>query len=140
MKVVIDTNELLSALISPYNPPSAILKAWLAGRFDLVTSEDQLAEIRRVSRYERLKPFLMPLRAGLLLNKMRKAAVIIGTSEIQGPEAFDPNDNFLIEICESSRANCLLTGDNRAGLLQRQHIGPTEVMTAAQFANRYLSH
>ena len=50
MKVVLDTNVLISALISPHNPPDLILQSWLAGDFVLITSEDQLEEIRRVSR------------------------------------------------------------------------------------------
>lgn len=31
MKVVLDTNVLISALISPHNPPDLILQSWLAG-------------------------------------------------------------------------------------------------------------
>lgn len=54
MKVVLDTNVLISALISPHNPPDLILQSWLAGDFELLTSEDQLEEIRRVSRYARV--------------------------------------------------------------------------------------
>ena len=57
MKVVLDTNVLISALISPHNPPDLILQSWLAGDFELLTSEDQLEEIRRVSRYAHLQPF-----------------------------------------------------------------------------------
>ena len=56
MKVVLDTNVLISALISPHNPPDLILQSWLAGDFELLTSEDQLEEIRRVSRYAHLQP------------------------------------------------------------------------------------
>lgn len=44
MKVVLDTNVLISALISPHNPPDLILQSWLAGDFELLTSEDQLEE------------------------------------------------------------------------------------------------
>ena len=38
MKVVLDTNVLISALISPHNPPDLILQSWLAGDFELLTS------------------------------------------------------------------------------------------------------
>lgn len=62
MKVVLDTNVLISALISPHNPPDLILQSWLAGDFELLTSEDQLEEIRRVSRYAHLQPFLQAHR------------------------------------------------------------------------------
>jgi putative PIN family toxin of toxin-antitoxin system len=55
MKVVLDTNVLFSALISPSGTPNEIYKAWRSGRFELVTSNEQLDEIRRASRYQKLK-------------------------------------------------------------------------------------
>lgn len=39
-------NILISAIISPHNPPDLILQSWLSGDFELLTSEDQLEEIR----------------------------------------------------------------------------------------------
>lgn len=138
MKVVLDTNVLISALISPHNPPDLILQSWLAGDFELLTSEDQLEEIRRVSRYEHLQPFLQPHRVGLIINRMRSLATIVKPGTLISEEALDPDDNFLIAICEAGSANNLVTGDQRAGLLERRHIGATEVLTAAQFAERYL--
>lgn len=138
MKVVLDTNVLISALISPHNPPDIILQSWLAGEFDLLTSEAQLEEIRRVSRYEHLQPFLQPHRVGLIINRMRALATIIKPGTLSSEEALDPDDNFLIAICETGSANNLVTGDHRAGLLEQKHIGMTEILTASQFAERYL--
>lgn len=37
MRVVLDTNILFSALISPHGPPHAIYQAWRAARFEVVT-------------------------------------------------------------------------------------------------------
>lgn len=45
MRVVLDTNILLSALISPHGAPDTIYRAWRAARFELVTSQAQLDEI-----------------------------------------------------------------------------------------------
>ena len=58
MRVILDTNVLLGALISPHGPPDAIYRAWRAARFELVTSRAQLDELRRVSRYPKLKTIL----------------------------------------------------------------------------------
>ena len=138
MKVVIDTNVLISALISPNNPPDLILQAWLSGDFELLTSEEQLEEIHRVSRYKHLQPFLEPHRVGSIVNRMRNLATIVTPGRVIAEEALDPDDNFLIAICEAGAANNLVTGDHRAGLLQRKHIGSTAILTASQFAERYL--
>ena len=37
MRVVLDTNILFSALISPHGAPDAIYRAWRAARFEVVT-------------------------------------------------------------------------------------------------------
>ena len=54
MRVVLDSNVLLSALISPHGAPHRIYEAWRARRFELVTCPTQLDEIRRASRYPKL--------------------------------------------------------------------------------------
>ncbi len=76
MRVILDTNVLLSALISPYGPPDAIYRAWRAARFDLVTSNAQLDELRRVSRYPKLKTILPAHRIGTMVNSLRRAIVL----------------------------------------------------------------
>ncbi len=58
MRVVLDTNILFSALISPHGAPDAIYRAWRAARFEVVTSRMQLDEIRRASRYPKLQAIL----------------------------------------------------------------------------------
>ncbi len=117
MKVVIDTNVLISALISPNNPPDLILRSWIAGKFELLTSEEQLDEIKRVSRYKHLRAIIEPHLIGSMINRMRGLAIIVKPQAINSEEALDPDDNFLISICETGLANNLITGDHRAGLL-----------------------
>lgn len=76
MRVVLDTNVLLSALISPHGAPDAIYRAWRASRFELVTSTEQLDELRRVSRYPKLKTILPTHRVGAMVNNMQRAVVL----------------------------------------------------------------
>ena len=38
MRVVLDTNILFSALISPHGAPDRIYRAWRTARFEIVTS------------------------------------------------------------------------------------------------------
>ncbi len=62
MRVVLDTNILFSALISPHGFPDLIYRAWRAARFEVVTSRTQLDEIRRASRYPKFQSVLQPTR------------------------------------------------------------------------------
>ena len=77
MRVVLDTGVLIAALITPNTPPALIYQAWRKRRFELVTSEWQVDEFRRVSRYPKLRSFLKPTEAGNLLNGLRHQATIL---------------------------------------------------------------
>jgi len=77
MRVILDSNILLSALISPHAPPHRIYQAWRKDVFELVTCFEQIEEIRRASRYPKFKNILQPHRVGLMLNNMQKKATVI---------------------------------------------------------------
>ena len=55
VRMFLDTNILLGTLIALHGPPDTIYRAWRAARFDLVTAVAQLDELRRASRYLKLK-------------------------------------------------------------------------------------
>jgi len=68
MRVVLYTNILFTALISPHGAPDAIYRAWRSARFEVVTSHAQLEEIRRASRYPKLQAVLQPANVGVMIN------------------------------------------------------------------------
>ncbi len=131
MRVVLDTNVLLSALISPHGPPDIIYRAWRAARFEIVTSVTQLDELRRASRYPKFKTVLQPHRVGTMVHNLQRAVVLEHLpSDI---EADDPFDAFLLAMAIAGEAEYLVTGDHRAGLLQRGHVGRARIVTPAMF-------
>lgn len=134
MRVILDTNVLLGALISPHGPPDTIYRAWRAARFDLVTSVVQLDELRRVSRYPKLKIILPAHRVGTMVNNMQRAIVLDALPPLpEGVEANDPNDVFLLAMSLAGEADYLVTGDRRAGLLQHGSVSRTRIVTSATF-------
>lgn len=136
MRVVLDTNVLFSALISPHGPPDIIYRAWRSARFEIVTSKMQLDEIRRASRYPKFRNILQPAKVGTMVNNLQRALVLDRlTIEV---EADDPDDAFLLAMASASEADYLVTGDRRAGLLQRGHIGKTRIVTPAVFCAEVL--
>lgn len=131
MRVVLDSNILFSALISPHGAPDLIYRAWRAARFELVTSRAQLDEIRRASRYPKLQAVLQAAKVGVMINNLQRTHVLE-----QLPrhfEAEDPDDAFLLAMADAGRANYLITGDRQAGLLQRGHLGRTRILTPTAF-------
>lgn len=134
MRVILDTNVLLGALISPAGPPDTIYRAGRAARFELVTSVAQLDELRRVSRYPKLKTILPAHRVGTMVNNMQRAIVLAPLPPLpDGIEARDPNDACLVAMALAGEADYLVTGDRRAGLLQRGSLGRTRIVTPVVF-------
>lgn len=133
MRVVLDTNILISALISPHGLPETIYRAWRAARFELVTSGFQLEEIRRASRYPKLRERLMPTQVGTLINHLRRQALLLENLDLTVIKVADPDDAFLIAMVMAAQADYLVTGDKRAGLLQLEHIERTRILTPAVF-------
>lgn len=131
MRVVLDSNILFSALISPHGAPDMIYRAWRSARLEVVTSLLQLEEIRRASRYPKLQAVLQPARVGVMINNLQRAVVLERlTIEV---EANDPDDAFLLAMALAGDADYLVTGDRRAGLLQRGHIERTRIVMPAVF-------
>lgn len=136
MRVVLDSNILFSALISPHGPPHRIYLAWRARRFELVTCSIQLEEIRRASRYPKFRDLLKPHRVGRMVNDLQGALLMDGLS--RDHEAADPHDAWLLALSDLAQADYLVTGDKRAGLLSRQRSGATRILTAAAFCHEAL--
>lgn len=136
MRVVLDTNILFSALISPHGVPDMIYRAWRAARFEVVTSRMQLDEIRRASRYPKLQAVLQPARVGTMINNLQRAVVL--EQLVIEAESDDPDDAYLLAMALAGDADYLVTGDRRAGLLQRGHIGRARIVTPALFCAEVL--
>ncbi len=131
MRVVLDTGILVAALIMTDTPPALIYQAWRKKRFELVTSEWQLDEFRRVSRYPKLRRFLKPVEAGNLVNGLRHQATVLKTLPTLELSP-DPADNPVLAMAEASQAQYLVTGDKK-DLLALGKIGGTQIVTARQF-------
>lgn len=134
MRVILDSNILFSALIYPNSPPHRAYQAWRQGVFDLVTCAEQLDEIRRASRYPKFKTILQPHRVGVMVNNMQRAIVVSNLPS--GYEAADPNDSWLLALADKSQAHYLVTGDKKAGILSRNNLGQTQIVTVSELCEK----
>ncbi len=78
---MIDTNILVSALLSDRSLPAHLVTLWRDGRFDLLTSAPQIEELMRVTRYPKIKARISPPLAGPLINELRALAVMLDRLE-----------------------------------------------------------
>ena len=83
MRVVLDTNVLVSALITRGTPPDRLYQAWLRNEVELVTSVVQVDEIADVLSRPKLRKYVDP--AGLVSDILLRAIVI---RDMPVPEPF----------------------------------------------------
>jgi predicted nucleic acid-binding protein len=74
MRIILDTNILIAALMTRGTPPDRLYEAWRDGRFALLTSELQIEELRRVTRREGVRFRINPAQAGRLVKGMQERA------------------------------------------------------------------
>jgi uncharacterized protein len=135
MRVILDTNVLLAALISPGGVPDQIYRAWRSGRFDLITAREQLDELRRVCRYPKLKAILPPHRIGIMINNMNSAVILDRLPDLPVEVVLaDPGDRFLLSMVIAGDADVLVTGDKKAGLLQLGSFARAQILSPSTFA------
>ena len=60
MRVVLDTNILISALLIETSLAAKLVTAWRLGAFTLVSAEAQIDELARVTRYPKIRERLTP--------------------------------------------------------------------------------
>lgn len=131
MRVVLDTNILIAALITAGTPPDKIYQAWRKKRFTLVSSTWQLAEFRRASRREKLKEFVDPIEAGNLVGGLRREAIVL--EKLPNVEfSNDPDDNPILAMAIAGQADFIVSGDKR-GLLALTKVGGTRIVTPRDF-------
>ena len=112
MRLVVDTNVLISALLVGTSLPAHLVVLWREGRFDLLTSAEQLDELMRVTRYPKIRERLTPALAGRLINELREVAVLV-TNLPTVTICADPFDNYLLAMATAGSADFLVTGDKR---------------------------
>ena len=75
MRIVLDTNIFISALISGDGYPGQLLAAVKRERITLVTSIYQIDELRDVLGRERLKPYIRPAEAEDLVYHLEAVGI-----------------------------------------------------------------
>ncbi len=131
MRLVIDTNILISAALASTSLPAQLVALWRDDAFELLTAPDQLDELMRVTRYPKIRERLAPAIAGRLVNDMRKITVMMHDLPAVTICA-DPYDNYLLGIAKAGGADFLVTGDKRDVLGLRLFKG-TRIVIVREF-------
>lgn len=113
MRVVLDTNTLVSAVLSPNGPPRRLVNAARDQLFELCSSPVLLAELLDVvSREKFAKRFkaagLTPLS---VVKDIRRMAYVVTPVSVPRVIASDADDDHVLACAITSQADLIVSGD-----------------------------
>lgn len=132
---VVDTNIFVSGTINPQGRPRQVLRAWHEGRFRLILSDRQHAELitvfARPKIIQRFRITLIELTE--LIARIAGVTRVVPSSSI--PVSLrDVKDEHILAAALAGKADYLVTGDD--DLLVHQgdpRLGALQIVTPSQF-------
>lgn len=132
LRVVLDTNVLVSGLAYPGSVPGRIVAAWREGGLDVVLSRYILDEMVRVlPRLPRVSLSAAEIRD--LADSFMFLADVVVPAGAQDEKLRDPDDQPVLLTLLAGRASYLITGDKDLPALAERH----PIVTPAQFWARH---
>jgi len=122
MRVVLDTNVVISAILIRGGNEDRILQAWRRKAFELVLSTPILIELAQVLLYDKIRKaqWMSEKQVSLLLESFAKEAMISpGHSKVA--ICRDSADNKFLEAAVDGKAEYLATGDQDLLVLKTYH-------------------
>lgn len=134
MRVVLDTNVLVSGLISRTGPPAQILNALRDGRFVAVMSEATFAELDAVLRRPSLQRYFTHARITptQFLVELRYQADLVTPAASTVPIRDERDRSFLDLMATDPPPQYFVTGDKDFEAPQYSEV---PVLSAAAFVN-----
>ena len=132
MRVILDTNVLVAALMVSDGPPHQLFEAFLGERFTLITSDMQVEEFSRVTRYPAIRSRIHPAQAGRMLNAVRSLSVVLEKLPAASV-SHDAHDDYLFSMAKAGEADYLVSCD-KSGVLALRKYEKTRVVTTRKMA------
>lgn len=117
--------------------PFQVVSLWFDGAYELVTSQWQIEEFRRVPNYDHVKSRLNRARVGTFVNALRKNALVLD----ELPEvsySSDPDDNPIIAAALAGEAHYIVLGDKR-DVQALEQVKGVRVVTVREFVAQFSS-
>lgn len=111
MRLVIDTNDFISALIGKkHREKLGIILG--AVNIDLFADANLLSELTEVASREKFRRYVTPDEVALFVAAISARLTIISPSTIV-TDSSDPDDNYLLSLAIDAKADYLVTGDKK---------------------------
>lgn len=110
LKVVVDTNIVVSALLKPYSNPALILSLIIQKKLKLYLSADIFNEYQEVLGYGKFKK-INQSNVKKLLTHLKKNSTIITPAVFINTIKNHPADNKFLECAFAAKADFIITGN-----------------------------
>lgn len=134
MRVVLDTNVIVSSFLSPSGTPARVVDAWRAGRYELLCSDFILGEYAAALSYGRVRR-----RHGLesdqvlaQIENFRHLAIVVNPADIPAVIDRDLTDDNIVACAVAGAADYIVSGDRHL-LDLRRHAG-IRILSPGAFA------
>jgi putative PIN family toxin of toxin-antitoxin system len=133
MRVVLDTNVIVSSFLAPLGAPARLVAVWRTGAFELIISSALLAELTHTLNYPRLqrRHGFTPERVTAEVLALRDIATVIEPEDVPAVVQADPDDDHVVAAAVAGGADYIVTGDPDL-LALRQHRG-VRILTPRMF-------
>ena len=118
LRVVLDTNVLVSAIISN-GRPRQLVKKGISNQFSIVTSESILQELAKVIHRPKFKTSEEEIRRITLA--LRRTAEFVDVQSKLVVVADDPKDDMIINTAIDGCADLIVSGDKHLLCLESYH-------------------
>jgi putative PIN family toxin of toxin-antitoxin system len=137
VRVIVDTNVLVSGFLFPSGPPAKIVNAILRGALVPVMSHATLSELEAVLSRPRLRLYLERTRfsPSVLVAELARVAEIVSPVSIQSSIRDEKDRPFLELAASHPPVDFLITGDKD---FEQQRYEGVPVISAALFARTKL--
>ena len=134
MRVVLDTNILIGALITKGTPPDQLYRAWLRGEFELVTSIEQIHELARTLSRRRLQKHIDASEASVIVGHLGMRAIVLDRPPSVALST-DPADNRILAAAIAGQVDFIVSGDKRH-MLTLKEVEGIPLITAREAVER----
>jgi putative PIN family toxin of toxin-antitoxin system len=133
LRVVLDTNLLVSRYLSPRGTPALLFDLWECGLIILLVPEAILDEYRRVLRYPHLRDrhHLNDDEIDNLVADIEELSVLVKPEIVVDAVRADESDNRILECAVAGGADYIVSGDNH--LLSLGSYQGVQIVRAADF-------
>lgn len=133
MRIVADTNVLVSALLTPGGGPGALLAAVDSGAVILVAAPGLLEELGEVLARDRFRPWVSTEQVEAYVSTIRHHAELVDDPGELTPVSRDPDDDYLIALARAAGVDALVSGDEDVTSLELHDL---EILTPRQVLAR----